>query len=242
VVGAGRAAINRNVDTGRSSVAAGGIRYDSNTGRVSRGAGFASSGPRGAAGMGAFVSDGSRADAAAIGGFHYNADTGDLHRGGVASVNDNVYASRDGEVYRYRNGEWSKVDLPRDRPATGANHLPPGPAPRGVGSPQVGAGVGAPTQGAGAGAPGYGAGVGAPGYGAGVGASDLDQQRYGRERGNQRYSGGGSSWGTGNTYQSGGNSMRSSAGGSSGASRPVGGYRSSLGASPSRGGGGGRRR
>jgi hypothetical protein len=87
--------------------------------------------------------------------------------------------------------------------------------------------------------------VGSPGYGAGVGA-DLDAQRYARDRGNQRFSGGGNSFqGTGNSFQGSGNRYNgggvgspppSSGGGYSG-SRPVGGYRSSLGA----GRGGGRR-
>ena len=229
-VGAGRAAANANDLTGRTAAAAQGIRYDADTGRVSRAAGVAGNGPRGAAGIGAWTSDGAREDAAALGGFHYNRDTGQMHRGGVASVNDSVYASRDGQVYKYDNGQWSKVDVPRDAKLRDA---PAGPAPRGVGSPGYGAGVGAPAS---------GAGVGSPGYGAGVGAPPMDAQRYARERGNQRYSGGNSFQGQGNSFQGGGNryggggvgSPPPSGGGGVG-SRPVGGYRSSLGAS--RGGG-----
>jgi hypothetical protein len=241
-VGAGRAAVNTNDLAGRTIAAAQGIRYDADTGRVSRVAGAAASGAHGAAGVGAWTSDGARVDAAAAGGFHYNRDTGEMNRGGVAKVNDSMYASRDGEVYKYSNGSWNKVDLPRDATMRDA---PAQPAPRGVGSPKVGAGVGAPATGAGVGSPGYGAGVGSPGYGAGVGA-DLDAQRYARDRGNQRFSGGGNSFqGTGNSFQGSGNRYNgggvgspppSSGGGYSG-SRPVGGYRSSLGA----GRGGGRR-
>ncbi len=243
-VGAGRAAINSNAQTGRTVAGGQGIRYDANTGRVSRAAGIAGSGAHGAAGLGAWTSDGARVDAAAAGGFHYNRDTGEMHRGGVANINDSMYASRDGEVYKYTDGSWSKVDLPRD--AT-RREAPVQPAPRGVGSPKVGAGVGAPATGAGVGAPGYGTGVGAPAYGPGVGA-DLDTQRYARDRGNQRYSGGvGNSFqGTGNSFQGGGNrygggvgSPPPSSGGGYSGSRPVGGYRSSLGAG--RGGGVGRR-
>jgi len=251
-VGAGRAAIDTNMQTGRTVGAAQGVRYDANTGRVSRAAGIAGGGAHGAAGIGAWTSDGARVDAAAVGGFHYNRDTGEAHRGGVASVNDSVYASRDGEVYKYDNGQWSKVNVPRD---AAMREAPAQATPRGVGSPKLGAGVGAPAQGAGvgapgygngAGAPGYGAGVGSPGYGAGVGA-DLDAQRYARNRGSQVSSGVGNSFqGMGNTFQGGGNRYGGGVGspppssGGYGGSRPVGGYRSSLGASPARPSGGGR--
>lgn len=50
--------------------------------------------------------------AAAAGGFHYNADTGQLHHGGAARINDNVYAGRDGHVYRYDGDQWQPVTRP----------------------------------------------------------------------------------------------------------------------------------
>jgi hypothetical protein len=254
-VGAARVAANTNLRTGRSTIAGEGMRYDADTGRLSGRAGFATSGANGAAGLGAFVSDGERIDAKGVRGFNYNSDTGELHRGGVANVNDSVYASRDGEVYKYDNGEWTKVNTPGVRAAAAAAARSNGitTPPRGVGAPSVGAGVGSPSLGAGVGSPSYGAGVGSPGYGAGVGASEMDVQRYARERGQQRYQG---SYGVGNSFQGRGNSMTGSgvgsgpagggagrpspAGGYSG-SRPVGGYRSSLGAGGGMRGGGGRR-
>jgi len=282
-IGAARAAVNMNVQTGRTTAAGQGIRYDADTGRLSGRAGFATTGANGAAGLSAFVSDGERVDAKGVRGFNYNADTGELHRGGVANINDSVYASRDGEVYKYDNGEWTRVNLPGAKAAAAAEARARGltTAPRGVGSPSIGAGVGSPSNGAGVGspgygagvgspgygagvgapgygagvgAPGYGAGVGAPGYGPGVGASEMDVQRYARERATQRvqnssYGSGNSFQGTGNSFQGRGNSISAPGGGYSGGgasrpsggggysgSRPVGGYRSSLGA-----GGGGMR-
>jgi hypothetical protein len=245
----GRAGMNTNLRTGTSVAAARGLRYDTNTGRVSGAAGIARDGPNGAAAIGAAAASGPRGEIAAVGGARYSERTGEAHRGGIATTGDSVYASRDGEVYKFTDGAWSKVDLPaaarmRDAPVAA-------PTPRGVGSPGYGAGVGAPPAGTGVGSPGYGAGVGSPGYGAGVGA-DLDSQRFARDLGYQRggggYSGGGqgrgnSFQGMGNTHQGGGTSAGISSGGGYSGSRPAGGYRSSLGSSPGRmGGGGGRRR
>jgi hypothetical protein len=241
-IGAGRAALNSNTLAGRTVGAKEAIRFDANTGRVSRAAGIAASGAHGAAGIGAWTSDGARVDAAAVGGFNYNRDTGEMHRGAVASANDGVYASRDGEVYKFSNGEWSKVNVPRDA----ARLDPVQPTPRGVGSPKLGAGVGAPTPSApggisapGVGGPTYGAGVGAPAYGPGVGA-ELDAQRFARDRGNQISSGGSSFQGQGNSFQGGGNRYNGGGGVGSPPPRQVGGYRSSLGANPVRASGGGR--
>jgi hypothetical protein len=110
VAGTGAAAVNPY--TGQA--AAGGRRtvVNTNTGRVTQQAGGAVAGPGGAAGAGAFNSQGDRVDAKGAGGFHYNADTGTMHKGGVVNVNDNVYAGRDGNVYKYDNGQWQQVTRP----------------------------------------------------------------------------------------------------------------------------------
>jgi hypothetical protein len=109
---AGSAGVAVNPYTGQAAV--GGSRTTSNTdtGRVTQKAGGAVAGPEGAAGAGAFNSEGQRVDARGAGGFHYNADTGTMQKGGVVEVNDNVYAGKDGNVYKYDNGQWSEVNRP----------------------------------------------------------------------------------------------------------------------------------
>jgi hypothetical protein len=47
---------------------------------------------------------------AAAGGTHYNPRTGQTNTFGAARVNDNVYAGRDGNVYRNTGGGWQKYD------------------------------------------------------------------------------------------------------------------------------------
>ncbi|MGO4222468.1 hypothetical protein AB4Y64_11525 [Lysobacter sp. TAF61] len=109
---AGGGAVAVNPYTGQA--AAGGSRttVNTNTGRVTQSAGGAVAGPNGAAGAGAFDSQGNRVDAKGAGGFHYNADTGTLSHGGVVNVNDNVYAGKDGNVYKHDENGWSQVTRP----------------------------------------------------------------------------------------------------------------------------------
>ncbi|MDI9237646.1 hypothetical protein QLQ15_01830 [Lysobacter sp. LF1] len=230
--GVGRAAVNTNVYTGTTRAGAQGIRYNpqtgrvvaggggvavnpytgqaaaggqrttvnTNTGRVTQSAGGAVAGPGGAAGAGAFNSDGKAVDARGAGGFHYNADTGTMHRGGVVEVNDNVYAGRDGNVYKHDENGWSQVDRPdRTQNLSGATreNLPPG----------------------------------------------LENDRFARERGNERIEGGFDRSMNTNRAQRPTGGYNRPAGGYSrpagGYSRPAGGFRPSMG-----GGfrGGGRRR
>jgi len=94
--------------------AAGGTRtvVNTDTGRVTEMAGAKVAGPEGAAGAGAFDSDGRVVDASGAGGYRYNTDTGELDRGGVMKINDNVYAGHDGNVYRYDDGKWEPVNRP----------------------------------------------------------------------------------------------------------------------------------
>jgi len=142
--GIGRAAVTAGAIGGATRAMAQGIRYNPNTGRVvagdraiamndgrvatggdrtvvnadagriRQGSGGMVAGDAGAVGGRTFDVQGARGEAQGAAGFHYNADTGAMHHGGVANVNDNVYASRDGNVYKYENGHWNKVDLPRD--------------------------------------------------------------------------------------------------------------------------------
>ncbi len=121
---AGGGAVAGNPYTDRA--AAGGQRttVNTDTGRVTRSAGGAVAGEGGAAGGGAFRTEGAGGGSASgIGGFHYNADTGTFHHSGVYNFNDQYYAGRDGNVYHYDGGQWQPVDRP-DQHAAGDRNLP----------------------------------------------------------------------------------------------------------------------
>ncbi|HEV3469665.1 MAG TPA: hypothetical protein VG148_10115 [Pyrinomonadaceae bacterium] len=135
----GRAGINTNVYTGTTVARAGGVAYNPNTGRVAAGqAGavtnaYTGNGAAGARGVsynpqtgvihggaaGAVRNGATGQTAAGAGGFAYNTRTGT----GVAVGNNNVYAGRDGNVYRYNqsgglqqhtSGGWQSVNRPAD--------------------------------------------------------------------------------------------------------------------------------
>jgi hypothetical protein len=135
----GRGGTNTNIYTGTTVTGGGGVAYNPNTGRVSAGqAGSVSNAYTGNAAAGARgvsynpqtgVISGGAAGAtynAATGqttvggrGFAYNTNTGT----GVVVGNNNVYAGRDGNVYRYNRSSglqqhtssgWSSVDRPSD--------------------------------------------------------------------------------------------------------------------------------
>lgn len=111
VAGGGAAAVNPY--TGQAARAGERTVVNTNTGRVTQAAGGAAVGPGGAAAGGAFNTQGPGGnEARGAGGFHYNADSGTLNRGGVVEVNDNVYAGRNGEVYKHDENGWSEVDRP----------------------------------------------------------------------------------------------------------------------------------
>ncbi len=231
--GVGRAGVNTNIYTGTTTAGAQGIRYNpqtgrvvagqggvavnpytgqaaaggsrttvnTNTGRVTQSAGGAVAGPNGAAGAGAFNSQGDKVDAKGAGGFHYNADTGTLNRGGVVNVNDNVYAGHDGNVYKHTDDGWTQVDKPdRSQNLSGQTRN----------------------------------------------TGDLDRDRFARERGNERITGG-SVGGRDEFMQRNSSGMQrpGGAGGfnrpAGGYNRPVGGFRPGLGGGGFRGGGGRRR-
>ena len=110
---AGGTATAVNPYTGQAARAGERTVVNTSTGRVTQAAGGAAIGPNGAAAGGAFNTQGPNGgDARGAGGFHYNADTGTLNRGGVVEVNDNVYAGRDGNVYKHDGNGWTQVDRP----------------------------------------------------------------------------------------------------------------------------------
>lgn len=111
VAGGGAVAVNPYTD--RAAAAGARTVVNDRTGRVTEAAGGAVAGPHGAAGGAAFdTQDRAGNEAKGAGGFHYNADTGTLHHGGVVDVNDNIYAGHDGHVYHYNDGDWSQVTRP----------------------------------------------------------------------------------------------------------------------------------
>ncbi len=111
VAGGGTVAVNPY--TGQAARAGERTVVNTDTGRVTRAEGGAAIGPQGAAGAGGFDTRGPQGnEARGAGGFHYNADTGTLHHGGVVDVNDNLYAGHDGHVYHFQNGQWSQVTRP----------------------------------------------------------------------------------------------------------------------------------
>jgi hypothetical protein len=91
---------------------AGGSRttVNTNTGRVTESAGVAGRTNEGAGAAGAFNSEGARGDVSGAGYVHYDKGTGEVSKGGVVNYNDQIYAGKDGNVYKYDKGEgWSEV-------------------------------------------------------------------------------------------------------------------------------------
>jgi len=91
---------------------AGGSRttVNTNTGRVTESAGVAGRTNEGAGAAGAFNSEGARGDVSGAGYVHYDKGSGEVSKGGVINYNDQIYAGKDGNVYKYEKGEgWSEV-------------------------------------------------------------------------------------------------------------------------------------
>jgi hypothetical protein len=135
----GRAFTNTNVYTGTTVSGIGGTSYNPNTGRTTAGqAGAVSNAYTGNAavgGRGASYNPSTGVISAGAGGAAYNASTGQVTAGGagfryntntntgVAVGNNNVYAGKDGSVYRYNKEDglqqhtgsgWSSVSRPAD--------------------------------------------------------------------------------------------------------------------------------
>ena len=135
----GRGGTNTNVYTGTTVTGGGGVAYNPNTGRIGAGqagvasnayTGNAAAGTRGVSynpvtgvisggAAGATYNAATGQTTAAAGGFAYNTRTGN----GVTVGNNNVYAGKDGNVYRYNQttgaqqhtgGGWQAVNRPTD--------------------------------------------------------------------------------------------------------------------------------
>ena len=109
VAGQGAAAVNPYT----GNAVAGGSRttVNTDTGRVTQSAGVAGRTDNGAAAVGGISTEGPRGgDAKGAGYVSYDKATGEVNRGGVANINDQIYAGKDGNVYKYDQGNgWSQV-------------------------------------------------------------------------------------------------------------------------------------
>jgi len=108
VAGQGGAAYN--AYTGNAVAGGSRTTVNTNTGRVTESAGIAGSNANGAAAIGGFNTEGKGGDAKGAGYVKYDRDTGDVSHGGVANINDSIYAGKDGNVYKYDKGDgWQQV-------------------------------------------------------------------------------------------------------------------------------------
>lgn len=118
IAGEGGAAVNPN--TGRAT--AGGERevVNTRTGRDTREAGVAGRGFDGAAAAGAFSSQAANGDIAAAGHIRYDRDSGEINSGGVVRAGDDVYAGRNGNVWKKTDNGWQSMvsgpGITRDAP------------------------------------------------------------------------------------------------------------------------------
>ena len=108
---AGQGGSVSNIYTGEG--VAGGSRtvVNTNTGRVTNQAGAAGRGQQGAGAVGGFNTQGPGGGQASGAGYiHYDRATGDVSKGGVANINGDIYAGKDGNVYkRNPDGGWEQA-------------------------------------------------------------------------------------------------------------------------------------
>lgn len=106
---AGQGGSVSNIYTGQG--VAGGTRtaVNTETGRVTRSGGVAGRGEQGAGAAGGFRTSGAAGDAAGAGYVRYDRETGDISKGGVVDINGDVYAGRDGNVYKRTEDGWESV-------------------------------------------------------------------------------------------------------------------------------------
>jgi hypothetical protein len=176
---AGRVGISYNSRTGIASAGQRAAVANVYTGNYAYGSRGVATGPNGGAVAGGRVTVGNAGtgnQVTASKGAVYNPNTGEIttfetvrgENGGVARVGDDVYAGRDGNVYRHTEGGWEQFT-----PGSGWSPVEGGRPGEGAGGgagerPGAGGGAGIrPGEGAG---PGAGAGAGA-GPGAGAGAA-----------------------------------------------------------------------
>lgn len=107
---AGNVAGAANPYTGNAVAGGSRTTVNTNTGRVTESAGVAGRTNEGAGAAGAFNSEGARGDVSGAGYVHYDKGSGEVSKGGVVNYNDQIYAGKDGNVYRYDKGEgWEQV-------------------------------------------------------------------------------------------------------------------------------------
>jgi hypothetical protein len=119
---AGRGGAVGNIYTGNGAVAGGRTVVNTDTGQVTRQVGGAARTDTGAVAGGAFNSAGAAGSAKGAGYIRYDNATGEVNHGGVANINGDVYAGRDGNVYRYnQSGGWEKAGANNRFTSTQAN-------------------------------------------------------------------------------------------------------------------------
>jgi len=107
---AGNVAGASNPYTGNAVAGGSRTTVNTNTGRVTESAGVAGKTNQGAGAAGAINSEGARGDVSGAGYVRYDKATGEVSKGGVINYNDQIYAGKDGNVYKYDKGEgWSEV-------------------------------------------------------------------------------------------------------------------------------------
>ena len=107
---AGQGGSVSNIYTGNG--VAGGSRtvVNTDTGRVTTQAGVAGRGEQGAGAIGGFNTQGpGGGEASGAGYIHYDRATGDVSKGGVVDVNGNIYAGKDGNVYKHGADGWEQA-------------------------------------------------------------------------------------------------------------------------------------
>jgi hypothetical protein len=83
---------------------------NTNTGRVTNQAGVAGRGQEGAGAIGGFNSQGpGGGEAKGAGYIHYDRESGDISKGGVVDINGNIYAGKDGNVYKHGEDGWEQA-------------------------------------------------------------------------------------------------------------------------------------
>ncbi|RJF90452.1 hypothetical protein [Sphingomonas cavernae] len=106
---AGGGAVAYNPYTGQAAAAGRRDVVNTNTGRETKAAGAAGRGPEGAGAAGAFSSKGEGGDIAGAGHIRYDRDTGDINRGGVVKAGDDIYAGRNGNVWKKTDSGWQSM-------------------------------------------------------------------------------------------------------------------------------------
>jgi hypothetical protein len=120
---AGRGAAAGDIHSGNAMAGGSRTAVNTNTGRATGMTGVIARGPGGATAAGTFHTAGEGGDAKGVGYAHVNRSTGEVTRGGAVDINGNVYAGRDGNVYRNSGEGWQKLGadnrFARSQPAAG---------------------------------------------------------------------------------------------------------------------------